>query len=211
MQKGVLFDMDGVLVNTNGIHYEAWKEICRKYGIPFDGEIFVKQLLGRSRPDQLEYLISSAGMSFSAEEKNKIMNEKNELAVRSLSLLSAADVDPDIFFTLEKLKEKGIKMAVASSSANSPMIIRNTGIIAYLDYMVDATMVKRAKPAGDIYVNAAAGLGLKPEECLVIEDAISGVNAAIAAGIESCGLSDAYYYEGTTYPIRKVSDLLRHV
>ncbi|MBQ9730959.1 MAG: beta-phosphoglucomutase [Bacilli bacterium] len=210
MIKGVIFDLDGVLVFTDKYHYLAWKVIADKEGIYFD-EIINNRLRGVSRMESLEIVLEKSNKSYSKKEKELMAFEKNEIYKESLNQLSSKDVSDDVLVTLKELKKNNIKLAIGSSSKNTRLILKKIGIIDYFDEIVDGNCISNSKPHPEVFEKAANRLGLDSSECLVIEDAESGVDAAIAANIKVCGIGDASKYSKTTYPISSIKDLLKYV
>jgi len=210
MIKGVIFDLDGVLLSTDELHYEAWKFIADKEGIPFDREVNSK-LKGVSRMDSLEIILGNAARSYTQEEKNTLAEIKNDRYRESLADLSPKVVDIGVRETLSALKARGMKLAVGSSSKNTKLIIARTDLAGYFDAVSDGTNITRSKPDPEVFLKAAEFIGLAVEECAVVEDAMSGIDAACAGGFLSIGISEAAEYTKTDIPITCLSDILRKI
>ena len=208
--KAVIFDLDGVLVHTDEFHYLAWKKIADAIGAPFDREINNK-LRGVSRMDSLEIILSGVKDKFSQTEKERLADEKNMVYRNLLSSLTPADVTDETLSVLKRLKRMGIKIAIGSSSKNARYILDRTGIIDMFDAISDGNNITRSKPDPEVFLKAAEYLCLEPAECIVVEDAKSGIDAACAGGFASAGIGDASEYEKCTYPLSTFSDLLRYI
>ena len=210
MIKAVIFDLDGVLVFTDKYHYKAWKKIADQENIYFD-EIINNRLRGVSRMESLEIILERANKSYSEEEKIELATAKNEIYKESLNELTCNDATDDVVFTLNRLKENNIKLAIGSSSKNTRLILEKIGLLNYFDVIVDGNCISNSKPHPEVFLKAAQNLGLNTEDCLVIEDAFSGVDAAIAGKFKVCGIGDAMQYHKTTYPINNIKELLHYV
>ncbi len=208
MVKGMIFDLDGVIISTDSFHFAAWKAIADEEGIPFDEKIN-NRLRGVSRMDSLNIILERAIKEYSEEEKIALCEKKNALYRKSLEALTPKDVDEDVLSTLKALKEKGIKLALGSGSKNASFIIERIGVKDFFDAIVDGSMITHSKPNPEVFLLAAQKLGLEPNECGVVEDAKAGVEAAKAGGFTSFGIGDASNSEFTDYPLDKFSDLLR--
>lgn len=208
--KGIIFDLDGVLVHTDEFHYLAWKEIADKIGAPFNREINNK-LRGVSRMDSLEIILNGASGRFSQTEKEMLAEEKNTAYRNLLSTLTPADVAPETLDTLKQLKERGIKIAVGSSSKNARYILGRIGIVDMFDAISDGNNISRSKPDPEVFFKAAEYLCLQPSECIVVEDADAGIDAACAGGFAGAGIGTASAYSKCTYSLNTITDLLKYL
>lgn len=207
MIKGVIFDLDGVIVTTDDLHYLAWKQIADKEGIEFDRETN-NRLRGVSRMASLDIILEKATREYTQEEKEALAEEKNNIYVASLSKLSKKDLLPSVEDTLLALKEKDIKLAIGSSSRNTMTILEQLKITKLFDVVVDGNQISRSKPDPEVFIKAREQLGLKEDEVLVVEDAVSGIDAANAGNMKSCGINGADKYEKATYKLSSIKDLL---
>lgn len=197
--KAVLFDLDGVITNTAELHYRAWKKIAESNGLSFDREIN-KSMSGRSRTDSLELLLQENKMRWTREKKEKVLEEKNNLYVSSLSTLSSCDILPGIQSLLAELHQANIKCILASASCNAVAILATLGVSAQFDGIVDPTSLQRSKPEPDIYLHAAQLSGEWYTDCLGIEDAQSGIDAIKSAGIKAAGIGSALTHTDILFP-----------
>lgn len=210
MIKGVIFDLDGVLLFTDQYHYQAWKKMADDEGIYFDEEIN-NRLRGVSRMESLEIILEKSEKTYTQEEKEQLAEKKNNIYKELLKELTPNSIAADVRTTLDSLKQSGLKLAIGSSSKNTMMILEKTDLLKYFDEVSDGTKIKKSKPDPEVFLLAKDLLKLKTEDCLVIEDAKSGIDAATAGGFKSCGIGEASSYEKTTYPIEKLSDILKIV
>lgn len=187
--KGVIFDLDGVLVDTACLHYEAWKKIANKLNISFS-EKDNEKLKGVSRKDSLDIILSQGEKYFSENKKSQLLLDKNNDYLTLVNQINENDVLGGVVKLIEELKCKGMKISLGSASKNARLILELTGLYHYFDYIVDGNMVVKAKPAPDVFLMGAELLGLSPSECLVFEDAQSGVQAALAAGMKVVGVGE---------------------
>ena len=206
MIKGIIFDLDGVLISTDKYHYQAWKSIADEEGIYFDEEIN-NRLRGVSRMASLEIILEKADKKYTEEEKEALATKKNELYRKLLSSLSPKDLSKDVRNAIKKLYEDGYHLAIGSSSKNTKYILERLDITNAFDFIVDGTMITNTKPDPEVFIKAQEGLNLKKEECIVIEDAKAGIDAAKNGGMIAVGINDASTYEQTDYPIGKLMDL----
>ena len=187
MIQAVLFDLDGVLTDTAEYHYLAWKRLADELGVPFtrdDGD----RLRGVSRRPALEIILGLGNLTGTETEINEWMDRKNAHYQELITRVTPADLLPGVAELLRELRERGIGIAVASASKNSPDVIRRLGIGDSIDELVHGGMVERQKPYPDLFLRAARKLGAEPAACIVVEDATAGIEAAIAAGMVSVGL-----------------------
>lgn len=188
--KGVIFDLDGVLCHTDMFHLSAWRKALGKYGIAISDSTGNK-LRGVSRMSSLEIILQDAGVDMPQERKEEICRVKNDIYVGQLKNLGANDLACDAVSTLLALKENGIKIAVGSSSKNTKTILSALGIEHLFDAVVDGNMITKSKPDPEVFLKAAEALGLRPNQCAVVEDAESGIQAAKAGGFYAIAISDA--------------------
>ncbi len=180
--RAVLFDLDGVVVSTDGLHYRAWKALADSEGIPFDAAVN-DRLRGVSRMESLAILLEQAKRDVAPEQRAAMAERKNETYRALLSTLDGRDVLPGVLLLLDHLRERGIKTAVASSSRNAGAILERIGLAKAFDAVVDGNDLVHSKPAPEVFLKAARALRTAPARCLVIEDAAAGVEAAHAAGM----------------------------
>lgn len=206
--KAVIFDLDGVLVFTDKYHYLAWKQIAEELGIDFT-EKDNDRLRGVSRADSLEIILEKyEGRKLSAAQKEELLKKKNDIYVDQLKEMSPSDVTSDVRDTLKTLRDRGYKIAVGSSSKNTAYILERTDLTKYFDAVADGTHITRSKPDPEVFLKAAEFLGVDPEDCLVIEDADAGIEAAIAAGMHSAAIGAATKRGRADVNIDKVADIL---
>ncbi len=187
----IIFDLDGVICFTDEYHYKAWKRMADDMGIPFDREIN-NRLRGVSRMASLEIILEKYdGPALSDEEKTTLAEKKNSLYRASLHEMSTADLPAEVKETLDTLRAMGLKLAIGSSSKNTPFILGQIGLGDYFDAISDGNNITHSKPDPEVFVKAAAMLGIQPERCLVVEDAVSGAEAGHAGGMKVACLGDA--------------------
>ena len=204
--KGIIFDIDGVLLSTDQLHYEAWKKIADKLGVPFDKKIN-DRLRGVSREASLEIVLEKYNGYLSKAEKEDLCNEKNEYYKELLHTLDEDTIDPKVRETLAFLKNKGFRLAVGSSSKNTMTILHRTGLEDYFDAISDGNNISKSKPDPEVFLKAAEYIFLKPEECFVVEDAEAGIDAAVAGGFCPIGIGLAAEYSKTRFPIKDITQL----
>lgn len=204
--QGVIFDLDGVICFTDKYHYAAWKTVADKMGIEFN-ETINNRLRGVSRMDSLEIILEKYDGALSAREKEALAEEKNELYKKLLVKMSPADLSPEVKATLDALRAAGLKLAIGSSSKNTKFILERLGLGGYFDAVSDGTNITRSKPDPQVFLMAAEFLGLRPEECLVVEDAQAGIAAAVSGGFDSAGLGEAAQCGQATYAMNAFGEL----
>lgn len=202
---GVIFDLDGVICFTDKYHYQAWKAVADKLGIYFD-ETINNRLRGVSRMDSLEIILERYDGKLTAQEKEALAEEKNALYRRLLANMSPADLSAEVKETLDALRGMGLKLAIGSSSKNTKFILSRLGLGDYFDAISDGTNITRSKPDPQVFLMAADFIGMKPEKCLVVEDAKAGIQAAVAGGFDSAGLGEAAACGMATYALKTFGD-----
>jgi beta-phosphoglucomutase len=187
--KAVLFDLDGVIVDTAKYHYIAWKQLADKLGIYFDEEIN-ERLKGVSRMASLEIILERSSKTYTEEEKEALATEKNDQYVSMVKRITPAEILPGVTDFLQELKDAGIKSAVCSASKSAGMIIDLLDLNDFFDAVLGGADVSRPKPDPEIFTLARDKFGLTSDECLVVEDAYAGIEAAKNAGMKALGIGD---------------------
>jgi beta-phosphoglucomutase len=205
--RAVIFDLDGVIVSTDAMHYQAWISVADDEGIYFDEKIN-NRLRGVSRMESLEIILERAARPYSQAEKQRLAETKNARYVQLLQGLSPSAVPEDVTMVLAALRAGGIKIAVGSSSRNTPLILKQIGLQDAFDAVADGNDIERSKPAPDVFLVAAGRLGVRPEECLVVEDAEAGVRAAKEAGMLAAAVGAATGCTESDYRLDRLGDLL---
>lgn len=209
--KAFIFDLDGVITDTSELHFQSWKRLAEEENIPFtrkDNE----ELRGISRRKSLEVLLK--GKIVSEEKKQEMMNKKNNYYKRLIKNISEENLLPGVKKLLEELKERKYKIAIASASKNAITIIKNLGIEDFIDVISDGYSVEKTKPAPDLFQYTAKKLSVNPEECVVVEDAKAGIEAALAANMLTVGIGpfervgNAHYRYDRVEEIR-IDDILK--
>ncbi len=205
--KAIIFDLDGVICFTDKYHYQAWKQLSDREGIYFD-ETINNRLRGVSRMDSLEIILERADKEYTQEEKEAMAAEKNDTYVELLKGMSPSDLSDEVRSTLEMLRDRGYKLAIGSSSKNTRTILGRIGLGDFFDAISDGTNITKSKPDPEVFLKAAEFVGEKPADCLVVEDAHAGIDAAVAGGFESAGIGEAADHPQVTYRMSKFADLL---
>ena len=205
MIKGLIFDLDGVIVNTDIFHFKSWKHVAKKYSIQLDSSIN-ERLKGLSRRDSWNLIMEVGNIQMSNEEVNVVLETKNSLYRKELKNLNDNNILLGVKDFLQELKQKDYKLAIGSSSKNARDILQNLKLISSFDSIIDGTMVENLKPSPDIFIKAAKTLGLNPNQCLVFEDALSGVQAAKAGGFKVIAVGNTELQQVADYYIDNFLD-----
>ena len=209
--QGIIFDLDGVICFTDEYHYEAWKRMADDMGIPFDRQVN-NRLRGVSRMDSLEIILEKyEGPALSQADKEALAAKKNDIYRESLARMSPADLSAEVRETLEALRAKGLKLAIGSSSKNAPFILERLGLGNFFDAVSDGNCITRSKPDPEVFLKAAEVLGLAPEACVVVEDAVSGAQAGRAGGFAVACVGDACAAGTGDWNLSAFSELLERV
>lgn len=206
--RGIVFDLDGVIVHTDRYHYQAWKRIADGMGIPFD-ETVNNRLRGVSRMESLEIILENYhGPVLPESDKTALAERKNNFYRELLGQMSPDSVTQEVRSTLQTLRRRGFKLAVGSSSKNTKTILERVGLTEAFDAISDGTNITRSKPDPEVFLKAAEFLGLPPGDCAVVEDAFAGIDAGRAANMVSVGIGDASGYDRAEYHIQRFDELL---
>ncbi len=208
--EAVIFDLDGVILSTDELHYGAWKRMSDREGIPFDRETN-ERLRGITRMDSLAIILERSEKVYPCEEKVKVATFKNDCYRESLSALGPEHIFPGVQDLLDFLKARGIKIAIGSSSKNAKLILERIELDEIFEAISDGTNIERGKPDPEVFIKAADMLGVVPEKCLVVEDAAVGIDAALAANMDALGVCSARDYGKNTYSARDVESVDRSI
>ncbi|MDA0728397.1 MAG: beta-phosphoglucomutase [Bacteroidetes bacterium] len=184
-----LFDMDGVIVDSAVHHFEAWKRLADALSIPFT-EKDNEALKGVSRVDSLEYILGLGHLVLDEATKVKLMDQKNAHYLRLIEGMRAKDILPGAKEFIEECKEAGVAVILGSSSRNAQMVLDNVGLAPLFDAVVDGNHITLSKPDPEVFVKGAQAMNVDPAQCVVFEDAASGVRAGKAGGFAVVGLGD---------------------
>lgn len=208
MIKGFVFDLDGVLTDTAEYHYQAWKRLGEKIGVSF-GREFNEQLKGISRMDSLERILAYGNKEseFTQDEKEKLAAEKNEDYKELIKQITPEDLLPGIPEFLKELKEKDMRLSIASASKNAPVILERLGILDQFDGIVNPADLENGKPDPEIFLKGAKMLGLSVSECVGIEDAEAGIEAINSAQMFSVGVGSPESMKEADYIVENTADL----
>jgi beta-phosphoglucomutase len=188
-QVGVIFDLDGVIVDTAKHHFVAWQQLAQSQGWSFslhDNE----QLKGVSRVRSLELILQWNKAQITPELFEQLLTEKNERYLGLIRDMDPSERLPDVPRVLQAFKDQGCGIALGSASKNARPILDKIELTPYFDVIVDGTNVSKAKPDPEVFLQAANQLGIAPEDCVVFEDAVAGIQAAKAAGMRAFGIGD---------------------
>ena len=185
--KACIFDLDGVIVDTAVYHYKAWKRLANELGFDFTEEDNEK-LKGVSRVRSLELILQWGGVTKTPEEQEKLATQKNDWYVEMISHMTPAEILPGAKEFLETCRAVGIKTALGSASKNAMTILNKINMTALFDVVIDGNKVSKAKPDPEVFLKGAEALHVVPADCVVFEDAIAGVEAAINGGMKVVGI-----------------------
>lgn len=185
--KGLLFDLDGVIVDTAKYHFLAWKDLAEELGIEFTLEDN-ERLKGVSRVRSFQIILEIGNVTMPEDEQERYCTKKNDQYVQYIGALTKDDILPGVYEFLLDVKEKGYKIGLGSASKNAKFILERLELVDLFDVLVDGTKVSKAKPDPEVFTNGADGLDLSYEECIVFEDAVAGIEAAHNAGMKAVGV-----------------------
>lgn len=207
--QGVIFDLDGVITDTAHLHFLAWKALGDSLGVEITLELN-EGLKGLGRQETLTLILKEAGLydKYTETERQVLADRKNRSYVASLENLTPQDLLPGIGDCLKDLKKRGIKIGLASSSQNAGLIIKKLGLEPYFEAMVDPRSLSKGKPDPEIYLKAAAALGLSPAKCAGVEDARAGIEAIRAAGMTAIALGQSLEHVPADYHFLSAKDLV---
>lgn len=198
--RGVVFDLDGVIVSTDELHYQAWQTLAQREHIFFDRAIN-ERLRGVSRMESLNILLEKAERNYTDRQKQEMADYKNEIYRSLLWKLGPEDILPGVRELLDTLEHLGIKIAIGSSSKNTPLILRQLGLENRFQAVADGNQIRNSKPDPEVFLLAARKLDIPARECVVVEDAEAGICAAVAAGARPVAVGSAQNCPGAAYSV----------
>ncbi|RPE00174.1 beta-phosphoglucomutase [Aureibaculum marinum] len=205
-KKGFIFDLDGVIVDTAKYHYLAWRDLANELGFEFtieQNEMFK----GVSRKRCMEILLDIGGIKATQEQFDNWMVEKNEDYLKYIEKMDESEILPDVNRVLDFLKKHNMSIALGSASKNAQPILEKVGLLSYFDTIVDGNNVTKAKPDPEVFLLAAEQLGVKPNNCVVFEDAVAGIKAANSAAMISIGIGDKNVLSEATYNFNDFTEM----
>ena len=188
--KACIFDLDGVIVDTAVYHYKAWRRLANQLGFDFTEEQN-EELKGISRIESLKIILNWGGVTKSDEEMQKLATLKNTWYVDMITKTTPDEILPGAKEFLELVRAKNYLTALGSASKNSETILNQIGLMHLFDALVDGNKVTKSKPDPEVFLVGAQELNVSPEECVVFEDAIAGVQAAKAGKMKAVGIGKA--------------------
>jgi beta-phosphoglucomutase len=185
--KACIFDLDGVIVDTAVYHYKAWKRLANKLGFDFT-EQDNEKLKGVSRVRSLELILQWGGITKTIAEQEELATLKNNWYVEMISHMTPAEILPGAKEFVETCRAAGLKTALGSASKNSMTILDKINLSGLFDAVIDGNKVSKPKPDPEVFLKGAEALNVAPVNCVVFEDAIAGVEAAINGGMKVVGI-----------------------
>ena len=205
-KKAFIFDLDGVIVDTAKYHFLAWKKIATELGIEFTEE-HNELLKGVSRVRSLDIILELGNREASQEDKNKWLTQKNNDYLSQLVDMDSSEILPGVIEVLKYLKENNQSIALGSASKNARPILEKTGLLSYFDAVVDGNDVTNAKPDPEVFLMAAKLLNIEPENSIVFEDSVAGVQAANIAKMTSIGIGEATTLNEAKYIFKDFTEI----
>ena len=209
MIKAVIFDLDGVLVTTDELHFSAWKQLADELNITGFTRADNARQRGVSRMASLEVVLEKTDKKFSDEEKTALAEKKNDMYVKSLESLDKSAVLDGVFDFITYLRNNGIRTAVGSASKNTPVILGKTNLADKFDAVSCGLDTQKSKPDPEVFLIAAKKLGIAPSECVVIEDSDAGIEAAKAGGMYAIAMGVAENNSNADISVSSIGSLYK--
>ncbi len=204
--KACIFDLDGVIVDTAVYHYKAWKRLANELGFDFTEE--QNELLkGVSRVRSLEIILNIGGVTKTDAEKEELATRKNTWYVDMIGRMKPDEILPGAKEFVQACRDAGIKTALGSASKNSMTILEKINMVNLFDAIIDGNKVSKAKPDPEVFLKGAEELGVTPADCVVFEDAIAGVEAAINGGMKVVGIGSPTVLTGANLVVSGLSEM----
>jgi beta-phosphoglucomutase len=204
--RACIFDLDGVIVDTAKYHFLAWKRLAEQLGINFT-EKDNERIKGVSRMESLEILLELGKKSLSKNKKNELATLKNLWYNEYVSKMTPEEILPGSLDFITELNKADIRIAVGSASKNTPLILNRIGIKRLFDAVADGNNIEKAKPDPEVFLKVSAMLGIEPRECIVFEDAIAGVQAALNAGMYCIGIGSPEVLKKAHFVVKGLNEM----
>jgi beta-phosphoglucomutase len=204
--EACIFDLDGVIVDTAVYHYKAWKRLANELGFDFTEEDNEK-LKGVSRVRSLELILQWGGVKKTKAEQEELATRKNDWYVEMISHMTPAEILPGAKEFLETCRTAGIKTALGSASKNSMTILEKINMTDLFDAVIDGNKVSKPKPDPEVFLKGAEALNVLPAACVVFEDAIAGVEAAINGGMKVVGIGSPQVLTQANLVVKGLSEM----
>jgi beta-phosphoglucomutase len=204
--KACIFDLDGVIVDTAKYHFMAWKRLADQLQIGFN-EKDNERLKGVSRMASLDIILELGNRKIDEKLKEEYADKKNKWYVEYISRMTHDEILPGSLEFIMELKKAGIKIAVGSASKNTPIILKGVGIEKFFDAVADGNVARKAKPDPEVFLKAAEMIKTDPVNCIVFEDAVAGVKAALNARMICIGVGSEKVLTEAHYIISGLSEM----
>lgn len=201
-----IFDLDGVLVDTAGYHYQAWRVMANGLGFDFT-ELQNEKLKGVSRIDSLKLILGWGNVTKNEEEMQVLAKQKNDDYLKMIMQMTPENLLPGASDLLKYLKANGYKIALGSASKNAQLILEKTGVLPLFDAIVDGNIVTSSKPDPQVFLKAAELLNVQPENCVVFEDAEAGVEAALRGKMHVIGVGDKDILGDADFVVKSLEEI----
>jgi len=208
MIKAIIFDLDGVIVDTAKYHYLAWKKLAKSLGFDIT-QTQNEQLKGVSRTKSLDIILNWGNIVLNTTQKEALLSKKNEEYLNYIDALDKSYILPGILEALNYLRDNNIAIALGSASKNAIFILKKLEIFKLFAVVVDGNNVTQAKPNPEVFLKAAKALNLPPKQCVVIEDAQAGIEAAKKAEMKSVGIGSKNILNNANYVLENTSKLTK--
>lgn len=203
---GAIFDLDGVIVDTAKYHYQAWKRLARELRFEFTPEDN-ERLKGVSRMRSLDILLEIGKFDIGEALRERMSALKDNWYVEYISKMTQDELLPGAREYILALRKRGARIALGSASRNAPLILEKLQIVHLFDAVIDGNCVQHTKPHPEVFLRGAAAIGLRPEECIVYEDAEAGIAAAHRAGMKTVGIGNANTLAGADWVVSGLGEL----
>ena len=205
-RKGFIFDLDGVIVDTAKYHFKAWQNLANGLGISFT-EAQNEDLKGVSRIRSLKKILAWGNIKISENEFSKLLVEKNEEYLSYIDTMNTSEILPDVEKILKYLKYTKQGIALGSASKNARIILEKVGLIRQFEVIVDGTDVTKAKPDPEVFLIGAKKMSVAPENCIVFEDSVAGIQAANSGSMISIGIGDPDVLNEADYVFKDFTEI----
>lgn len=205
-KKGFIFDLDGVIVDTAKYHFLAWKKLANSIGVDFS-EVQNEQLKGVSRVRSLEKILAWGNKTLSDKAFIELMAQKNEDYLSYINKMDTSEILPDVSRVLDFLIDNNQAIALGSASKNATPILKKVSLLEKFEAIVDGNDVSKAKPNPEVFLIGAQLLGMNPEDCIVFEDSVAGIQAANTANMISIGIGDKSVLHEADYVFKDFTEM----